>query len=72
MVQNVERYPLKTTLIFITCMNFIIVCMIIATEKSVQQKTQNFRWFNFKCVISADEKILKSATGKHFLTICSN
>ena len=31
-----------------TCMNFIVVCMIVVTQMSVQQQTQNSRWFNFK------------------------
>ena len=32
MVQNKERYPMKTTATFMTCIHFVIVCMIVVNE----------------------------------------
>ena len=68
MVQNRDRCPMKTTLIFITCMNFLNVCIIFVLKMSIQQRKHNIGWFSFNfCAIGADGKILD-----HFLVTCFN
>ena len=66
MVQNKERYPMKTTATFMTCIHFVIVCMIVVNAKFQYCNKHIIKNVSIlKYVIGADGKIIKSSIGKN-------
>ena len=73
MVQNKERYPMNTTATFMTCIHFVIVCMIVVNENFNTVTKHNKEYLNFKICYRCgweDHKIFNWK--KYFLFNCFN